>query len=223
MSTSISGLSNLIDTYKAEPEETGNTLARFLIKLLTHGAVKNKIVAAAGPEAHHISMSLNHLVEEVRQDAIATCLTKFRNPDFSVLTDAQSAKYVFNAVKHAAHALVDRHLGSKRADGKGRSKGLSNFPFKWHTEEEDPTGYAAVTSAEADVVNSDPALVLVQSQIGAYLDSIQHSNEKLHLCMTLYLDGFTQTEIAAVIGVDERTIRNYFQKAKSAIANSQDF
>lgn len=211
---SASGLSDLIESYKAQPEKTGNALAEKLMKLLSPAKVQNKIAAAAGSYAHQISINLLDLVEEVRQEAIAACLVKFRDTDFIVLSDRESAQYAWNAVNFASQALVDRHLGSKRANGQGRSKGLSNSPFKWGTEDTDTAGYAAVVANEAEADYSDPALS--ESDLSRYLDSIQYSDEKLHRCLTLYLEGYTQKEIATIMDVDERTIRNYFKRAQSS-------
>lgn len=213
-SPSPAGLSDLIKSYKAQPEKTGNALAEKLMGLLTDPKVRNKIAAAAGAYAHQISIDLADLVEEVRQEAIAACLTKFRDAEFKVLSDLESSKYVWNAVNFAAQALVDRHLGSKRANGQGRSKGLSNSPFKWGTEDTDTAGYAAVVASEAEVDYSDPALS--ESDLSRYLDSIRYTDEKLHRCLTLYLEGYTQKEIAGIMGVDERTIRNYFKRAQQS-------
>ncbi|OJS99982.1 hypothetical protein [Marinobacter nauticus] len=81
-SSSPAGLSDLIKSYKAQPEKTGNALVEKLMDLLTDPKVRNKIAAAAGTYAHQISIDLADLVEEVRQEAIAACLAKFRDAEF---------------------------------------------------------------------------------------------------------------------------------------------
>lgn len=62
MSNSVTGLSNLISSYKADPEKIGNRLAEFLMNLITHNSVRSKIMKSAGSDVHHISISVDELV-----------------------------------------------------------------------------------------------------------------------------------------------------------------
>lgn len=218
MSTSADGLSNLITTYQSEPERTGNELAGKLMELITDNSVKNHITRAAGPHQYQISISIEDLIEEVRQEAMAKCLTKFRSPGFQVLTDGESAAYVFRVVKSASNALVDRHLGTRRPNGQGRTKDLSSSPFKWGTEETDTAGAAAVQEADAEVdsLNLDPAYS--EHDIGRFLEDLRTSDVKLYDCLQLVLQGYSQKEMADKLGIDDRAVRYRIAKAKKAIS-----
>ena len=211
-SSSPEGLSDLIKSYKAQPEKTGNALVEKLMGLLTEPKVRRKLEAAAGAYVRQFSINLSDLVEEVRQEAIAACLEKFLETEFNVLSDLESAQYVWNAVSYAAHALVDRHLGSKRPNGRGRTKDLSDAPFKWGTEDTDPEGYAAVVASGGEVYCADAALNDIESS--RYLESIRYSDEKLYRCLKLYLEGYSQVEIAGMMNVSVRTIGNYIKRVQ---------
>lgn len=210
--TPLTGLCDLINHYKAEPDKTGNLLATRMCGLLTHHAVRNKIAKAAGGYASQISISLDDLVDEVRQEAVVACMAGLVDPKFEVRSDEKSAQYIFNAALFAAYSLVDRHLGSKTGGGTGRSKGLSTSPLKWDSEDKDKKGCAATRAAEDKLKWFDPALS--PSDIDEYMDRIQESDLKIHRCLSLLLDGYTQIEAAKIMGISDRTVRNYLEKAR---------
>ena len=202
--SNASGLSDLITSYIDFPEKTGNELAKKILEILTRHSVRNKISKAAGGYRTQISIGLDHLVEEVRQETVINCLEQFLKPDYDVMLDEQSAKYVHNAAQFAAYALVDRHLGSVTKDGKERTKRLSTTPYKWgESPEEDEQNTPAVS------FSNDASHEMLELA----LEKTKATDTSLHQCLSLLQKGYTQVEVAEIMGISDRTVRNYLKSA----------
>lgn len=202
--SNASGLSDLITSYIDFPEKTGNELAKKILEVLTRQSIRNKISKAAGSYRTQISIGLDHLVEEVRQETVINCLDQFLKPDYEVMLDEQSARFIQNAAQYAAYALVDCHLGSVTKDGKERTKRLSSEPYKWGMSPEEDERNAPVAN-----ISSDPSHEMLE----LVLEKAMTTDTSLHQCLSLLQKGYTQVEVAEIMGVSDRTVRNYLKSA----------
>ncbi|SNC59322.1 RNA polymerase sigma factor, sigma-70 family [Marinobacter sp. es.048] len=220
MKTSATGLSELVESYIASPEKTGDELAGKLINLITDYSVKSHIRRQAGPYLQNISISIEDLVEEVRQEAVIKFLEHVRKNGLDVRSDGETAAYVFKVVRDAAKELVNRHLGTKRKEDGTRSKNLTGSPLKWDNDEKDtPDAEALRTSgAEIDYANRDPALA--ETDLDRLLGEVRTSDPNLYNCLQLLLAGYTQKEVAELMDVDERTIRNRISALRNAVSET---
>lgn len=213
---SIIGLSDLVISYKADPEKNGNRLAEKLHKLLDDSAVRNKIARAAGGYRQQLSIDPKYLIEEVRQEAILRLLDHLRKPEFQVQSNEECAGYIYGGLDQPASSLIDKHLGSRTDDKRGRTKGLSRAPFKWGDEDVDQDGANAVAAWEIEGADTDQYQILIDRE--SYLEKVRALDPTVHECLCLYLEGRTQKEIADIMDVNERTVRNYLEKAKQEMS-----
>lgn len=198
-----------------------------LCDYLNDWRIQKEIRKSAGASLRLISIDLQHLVEEVRQEAVMGCIRKFRS-SFAIQGQASTRSYVSQKLQHEAQNLVRKHLGRlEKVDNEddGDSSGSSTAirqRDKYLTR---------VAKLEADYPPGSPEqsmLVELQSLLGredeecleeevlAGVEVLADTDPKLYEYAHLQLsDELSQIDMAKKFDVTTRTIRNWEKRLVS--------
>lgn len=215
----LTGISRLVKRIQSGERSAEGEFVQMMQTYLSDSKVRKALHEQIGKDAHKLSLGVDELIEEVRQDTLRRCLERARrdpdtadpnkSPAWDVRSDGESATLALTSMlRTEAGEIISRHLGTSKK-GSPRTKGLKTAPAKWEQRtaaQQDLASDESSTLRQAEIEGVSTEAHDQRLDVEVLLDRLSRHDARYVPIARGLMSGMTRKEIARDIGASERTV-----------------